>query len=212
MNTLIKFPDRAPAQSLPTDCTLVLEPVEAGLTPLSLIAQEVVEGWLDGVLVLTQQGTIVYSNRCARQICQQLVPSSPPSEIPHQVWRICEALIDSREVFPEHRVVLDDDIATATVTIRVRARWVDRLDIDQPYLLVTLEDRSQSLKNVAIAEARKYHLTPREAEVWLLRRANRTYKAIAAELHIAIDTVKKHIKNIHAKRDATRWAEEGVEG
>ncbi|NJN86113.1 MAG: helix-turn-helix transcriptional regulator [Leptolyngbyaceae cyanobacterium SL_7_1] len=175
---------------------------------LPRFAQEVMEGWLDGVLVLTQQGAIVYSNSYARQMCQQLMPSSRLDGIPTQVWRICKALMDSQTVFPAHRVVLDDDITTKTLHIRIRTRWLERPDRHQPYLLVTLEDRFQSLQNVATSEARKYNLTPRESEVWLLRRANRTYKSIAAELHIAIDTVKKHIKSIHAKRDASQWAED----
>jgi DNA-binding CsgD family transcriptional regulator len=65
-----------------------------------------------------------------------------------------------------------------------------------------LEDQHQVNKVRAIAEARKYGLTDREAQVWLLKRTGHSYKSIAAQLYIAEDTVKKHIKSIHAKRDA----------
>jgi DNA-binding CsgD family transcriptional regulator len=50
-------------------------------------------------------------------------------------------------------------------------------------------------------EVDQYGLTPRQAEVWLLRRANYTYKEIAAELYISLNTVKKHMKDIQAKRE-----------
>ena len=59
-----------------------------------------------------------------------------------------------------------------------------------------------------MAEAQKYNLTERETQVWVLKRAGYTYKVIAAKLHIAEDTVKKHIKSIHAKRDGAEWLEE----
>ncbi len=70
-----------------------------------------------------------------------------------------------------------------------------------------LEDRYQSTQNLAIAEVDKYRLTRREAEVWLLRRANYSRKDIAAELCISLDTVKKHLKNIHAKQEMTLYME-----
>jgi DNA-binding CsgD family transcriptional regulator len=47
-----------------------------------------------------------------------------------------------------------------------------------------------------------------EAEVWLLRRRHYTLKEIATELSISINTVKKHLKNIHAKREAVLYMEE----
>jgi len=40
----------------------------------------------------------------------------------------------------------------------------------------------------------------RREDVWLLRRANHSYEEIAAKLYIAVNTVKRHLKSIHAKR------------
>ena len=34
----------------------------------------------------------------------------------------------------------------------------------------------------------------------MLRRANRTYDEIARELYITVNTVKRHLKSIYAKR------------
>ncbi len=70
-------------------------------------------------------------------------------------------------------------------------------------IVVTLEDCNSSSQNIAIADAKKYGLTKREAEVWLLRYANLPYKEIAQHLYITINTVKKHIKNIYAKQQVS---------
>lgn len=174
------------------------------------LMQTVLDGFMDGVLILSEHGKLIYGNSCAHRICCRLLPeASSLTAVPQQIWRICEALLDSRSVFPDRTIIIEDEIAIGTTScIRIRARWIDLSDANRPYLSITLEDRQESLHNTAIAEARKYNLTPREAEVWRLRKANCTYKAIAAELHIAIDTVKKHLKNIHAKREAFMWANE----
>jgi DNA-binding CsgD family transcriptional regulator len=50
------------------------------------------------------------------------------------------------------------------------------------------------------AEQKRFHLTNREAEVWLLLKREYSYQAIATTLHISLNTVKTHIRNIHAKR------------
>ena len=71
-----------------------------------------------------------------------------------------------------------------------------------------LEDRKQSVENTANTEVDKYGLTAREADVWFLYRANYTYKEIAAQLHISLNTVKKHMKNIHAKQETVLHMED----
>jgi DNA-binding CsgD family transcriptional regulator len=71
-----------------------------------------------------------------------------------------------------------------------------------PRVLVTLEDRGQSIENLAIADMKKFELTDREGQVWQLRLAGRSYREIAAELYITDNTVKKHIKSILSKRRA----------
>jgi DNA-binding CsgD family transcriptional regulator len=103
---------------------------------------------------------------------------------------------------------IEDEIKTdESGAIRIRAWWLESSLMDQPHLFVTLENQHQSAEDRARVEARRYRLTDRETQVWSLRRAGYSYKAIAAELHIAEDTVKKHIKSIHAKRDAIEWSD-----
>ncbi len=66
--------------------------------------------------------------------------------------------------------------------------------------MLTLEDRHQAMRNMAIEESERYGLTPREKEVWVLHRMVLTYKQAASELHITPNTVKKHMKSIYVKQ------------
>lgn len=170
----------------------------------------IIEGFVDGVLILTRQGNWIHANESARRICNLLTPERFHNNlVPRQLWQICESLIESRELFPEERMIIEAEIDMKSAGIfRTRVRWLEIDENDAPYLLVTIEDRKLSTQNTAIAEAKKYDLTPREAEVWLLRRANYSYKEIAAKLYITLNTVKKHMKNVYAKQQATLWSED----
>ncbi len=94
----------------------------------------------------------------------------------------------------------DEIVIDKSTILRVRVRWLDLDKVNTSCLLITIENRYESLKNTALAEVKQYDLTQREGEIWLLHRSNYTYKEIAEQLYITINTVKKHMKNIHAKR------------
>ncbi len=169
------------------------------------LLQAVLEGFIDGVLILTDQGEWIHANDCARRICRQLTQGvSQTDRVPQEIWRVCKSLIDNLNRYPNKPVMVEDEITTAAAaSYRLRAQWLNLDMMQRPCLLVTLEDRLQSIRSAAIAESRRYRLTPREIEVWLRYRANYSYKEIAEELFITCNTVKKHMKNIHAKRQAT---------
>lgn len=160
----------------------------------------VLEGLVDGILILSSNGDLVYANTPASQICQQFDAEPYPIE----VWRSCEALIESRQWYGDRSLVIESELITEkNQTYRIRVQWLkfDQQDSDM-YLLVRLEDQQRSLQSLAVTEAKKYGLTPREAEVWFLKRCNLSRKEIAARLYITIDTVKKHLGNIQSKRQA----------
>lgn len=177
------------------------------------LLQGVMESLIDGIMLLTDQGELLFANGCAQRICHQLTEKLTEnlsrSSVPRQVWRSCQALINGQHEFPEHSVIIEDEIKIEKATaIRLRAQWLQLNTVDRPCLLVTLEDRQQSAQYKAIAEAQRYRLTERETQVWMLKQSGQTYRAIAAKLHIAEDTVKKHIKSIHSKREGVEWLEE----
>ncbi|MEA5596348.1 helix-turn-helix transcriptional regulator [Rivularia sp. UHCC 0363] len=165
------------------------------------LMQAVIESFLDGIFILTIQGDLVHANERARNICQQL-GGIDTNRVPDEVQRICQSLIESHQLFPNQNISIESEIETHTsVKIRIRVRWLQTNQNNDKYLLVTLEDRKQTNQIMAISEAKKYGLTERESQVWLLRRANYSYQEIAHELYITINTVKKHLKNIYAKQE-----------
>jgi DNA-binding CsgD family transcriptional regulator len=194
MNSLINAPEK-------TDRFVhtLKHQLASGLKPTLL--QEAIECFMDGILLLTSAGEWVHGNYYARQVCCQLAQSlAQPDRVPQQIWLVCQALVKNRQQGSSTSVI-EAEITTPTChTIRVRAGWLAAENSKSPFLLVTLEDRHQSIHNKAIAEVQQYHLTPREAEVWLLYQDNYSYKEIAAKLYITINTVKRHMKSIHAKR------------
>ena len=164
--------------------------------------QVIIEGLVDGVLVLTQQGEWVYANECGRQICHQISPEqSQQNFVPPAIWHVCELLIDHLDPFAEKEIVINNEIKlTNSANFRIRVRWLVLEESVCPYLLVTIEDQHQARKMQAMADAQKYRLTRREAEVWSLHQSKLSYKEIADKLYITLNTVKKHIKNIYAKQ------------
>lgn len=164
--------------------------------------ETVLEGFVDGILVVNDHGETLYSNTLARKICHQLNTNTPPvHNLPGEVWRACQALIENRELYAKQTIVLESLVTLPATTIRIRVQWLE-LSAQTNLLLVRLEDQQQMLRALAIAESQQYGLTKREAEVWLLRRLGCSYKAIAGQLCITLDTVRKHLKNIYAKRQS----------
>ncbi|AFZ04439.1 helix-turn-helix transcriptional regulator [Calothrix sp. PCC 6303] len=162
--------------------------------------QEVIEGLQDGIIIISETGKVIHANSNAKSICNNL-SLFDFQDLPSPIWRLCESLIESQNLFPLDSFILSDEITiNINTVIRIRVRWMNLEQIRYPCILVTMENRSESIKNAAIAEAKKYELTTREAEVWFLYRANYSYKQISDQLYITINTVKKHMKNIHAKR------------
>jgi DNA-binding CsgD family transcriptional regulator len=164
--------------------------------------QTVLDSLVDGVAIFSDRGELVHANQRACSLCEQFSLNSTQScTIPEAIWRICQTLIDGRQLFPNQPLALESEVVVPDSTVvRLRGRWFCWTDSESPYLLVTLEDRRQSLQQQAIADAQKYGLTPREAEVWSLRCARYSYKDIAAKLYISENTVKKHLKNVNVKR------------
>ncbi len=164
--------------------------------------ENVIEELLDGILVLTEQRELVHANECARRILRILNRGkSQVSLVPQEIWHVCQTLIESRNLFPgQHWLVETKIFIDSTVTFNVKARWIKLPPFETPCLLLLIRDQYQSIKAIANEEALKYGLTERESEIWLLHRANYTYKQISTELYITPNTVKKHMKSIHVKQ------------
>jgi DNA-binding CsgD family transcriptional regulator len=193
----------------------------------SAFTQAVIEGFIDGIIVVTTNGEVIQFNHRAAQLCPTLNQSHSikhsfnhsdnfePFVFSAAIWRVCEALIESNELFANQKLIPESEVLMNSTIIRIRSQWLtinatnaasmfDQVKhsshSSQSYILVTLEDRSQALQNLARTDIQKHSLTPREGEIWQLRLLGKSYREIAAQLYITEHTVKKHIRNILAKR------------
>lgn len=178
---------------------------EAVVEPISLLSV-LVDALPKGLIVLSQDRTIVYWNQNAKRLCQKLSTAQRYwSLLPTIVSDLCEQVLASRGGYEP---MLLEYQTPERSSFRLTASWLsqaagDSLDfaIDlQTYILVTVEDRDEVLRQDIQVEQKKFQLTNREAEVWLLLKQEYSYQAIAKALHISLNTVKTHIRNIHAKR------------
>jgi RNA polymerase sigma factor (sigma-70 family) len=161
----------------------------------------VLEGFVDGILVLTENGTCVHSNQKGRALCRDLSDGDSTNFLPPSLEAMCRHLLESREFYPETLLVLTQEFTSrAGHQIRARIQWLELPAATSVYLLMSLENQTRAAHSSAMLEAVQYNLTPRERAVWVLRRANRTYDEIAQELYITVNTVKRHLKSIYAKR------------
>jgi ATP/maltotriose-dependent transcriptional regulator MalT len=167
------------------------------------LAQGTIDSLLDGILILTEQQELIYANAGARRVLEMLnsTASNTPLSIPQEIWHLCQSLIHSRHLFPKQHWLIESDIYTHDATnVHICVRWLKVENRSEACLLLTVEDRRQAIKSIAIDECETYGLTRREKEVWLLHRNHYTYKQIAIELCITPNTVKKHMRSIHAKK------------
>ena len=168
------------------------------------LLQAVLEGYLDGVMILTEQGKSFYANQYARQIFQQFSSSSSDfTSLPNPIQKIFLSLLESRKLFPDKNMIIENEFTLdQTACFRIRGRWFELNKGEPLYIFITVEDLQKSSQNIADYNANKYGFTDREAEVWSLRLANYSYKEIAQQLYITTNTVKKHMKNIYAKQQS----------
>ncbi|MEO0770448.1 MAG: helix-turn-helix transcriptional regulator [Cyanobacteria bacterium J06649_4] len=158
----------------------------------------------DGFIIASQTGDIHQINQPAERICDLLHESSSKTQdnqLPNEIWSVCQTALNNQDVLSFSKIGFDAEIILPNLgTVRIR---VQNISIAQaPCLLIVLEDRQQTIRNKALSDAALYGLTERETEVWQMRIRGAAYKEISTALWISIDTVKKHVKNINAKKQS----------
>ena len=164
--------------------------------PVSIL-RAVLGNLQDGFIIADHTGAIEQINLPGERICDLL--NAKESQLPAEIWQICRPAIQNKDVLSFEKVGIDADIILPNIgTVRIR---VQNINISQqPFLLIVLEDRQQTIRNKAISDAALYGLTEREREIWQMRLRGDAYKEIATTLWISVDTVKKHVKNVLAKQ------------
>jgi DNA-binding CsgD family transcriptional regulator len=177
-------------------------PAEAQQRPEFSLLSAVLEGFTDGVLIVDKDGTCIHHNQEGQALCKLFKAQlNQTGKVPACLWAICQHLIEGRNLFPDQSIVLTQTLnCPQGRSIRAKVQWLKLPTSQEPYLLIFLEDEFRATQTTALLESLQYNLTPREKDVWLLKRANHSYEEIAKQLFIAVNTVKRHIKSIYAKR------------
>ncbi len=192
------------------------------VSDLSVIWANVLELLQQGVIVTSRHLKPVYANAKAKELCQHLTDTeATTAELPLVVSEICHRLL-RENVSTNHPLVMECQSVMGQ-TMRISARWLpagmagldgncpkvladDKESLSgtnvyrQAYILVMLENCYDQLREELRIEQKKYDLTEREAEIWMLLRQEYTYQEIARMLQISLNTVKTHVKNVYAKR------------
>lgn len=168
------------------------------------VVEEALTKLTNGILLITEGNQLLYANDCACRILRQINQERQLSEgIPKEIRYLCNSIAEVRRQFPgQHWIMKTKICISSSVTFSVTARYMKLDSLGKSCIVLEMKDQYQLIKSIAIDEAKQYGLTDRETEIWMLQRANYTYKQIAAELFIAPNTVKKHMQNIHLKQKA----------
>lgn len=188
----------------------------SAISDLDLILSSLVESLQQGVLVVSRNLRPVYWNVRAKRLCRTLVGTEfSLSELPVTVSEVCHRLIKGNR--PTNQPLVMECQVSDAQTIRITVRWLNLLSSHKtagsvtsdstPYILVFLENCSEALREELRIERKKYDLTEREAEVWMLLRQEYTYQEIAKMLQISLNTVKTHVKNAYAKKRSCQGKE-----
>ena len=195
MNTL--FSSRSAPSTAPLHPAALTSAQAAALENTSL------ETHVGSVLVFTEDGTLIYATENLPDRLKKLLASAEPGVIPQEILLICQMLKQCRSRFPSQNWAMEFDIFTKdAIALRIRSRWLKLEGFDQPCILLIVEDHQQMMQDIVLDEVQGWGLTPREQEVWLHHQAGCTYSQIAEQLFITINTVKKHMRSVYAKRRA----------
>lgn len=170
----------------------------------------ILETLMDGVMIVNADGEILQANHKATTLCDRLFVEEPTpkyvhqtTQLPQAIQSVLNALLENHRLFPGQRILPEFEVYLNDRTpLRIRGQFLDipRSNSDVPYVLITIENRQESLRSVAIGDAQRFGFTERETEVWHLRLLGHSYREIATMLFITENTVRKHVKNVLAKR------------
>ncbi|MGI0493745.1 LuxR C-terminal-related transcriptional regulator [Alkalinema pantanalense CENA528] len=183
---------------------LQFDPLQIKFDPLQSM---LVESMREGILLISDTLEPTYLNRKAKELNRRLWNGrSSFTPLPPILSNISRRLFQEGSSTDEPFIL--DYPVNEELTIRIRACLLtDRRmpgvhgePCDRSYVLVFLEDRNDRLAEDLKIEKQQYDLTERETEVLRLLRHAYSYQNIAETLHISLNTVKFHVKNIHSKK------------
>lgn len=170
----------------------------------------VFETWLDamfpcqGFILFSPNGEPIRSSPYARKLCQAMQQERGEdqlSRIPSHIAHLTRCLIESRQLFPENRIQLQDEVLLEDNSrVHIQAEWITLAAQQWSCILINLKNLSEAAYQQAATDARRYHFTDREEEIWAHLLLGLSNVEIGQELFISVNTVKQHRKSIRRKQ------------
>jgi len=98
-----------------------------------------------------------------------------------------------------NQIILTLIVLTFTLTLLSRPHSIRRLLLNQQNFIESFSTENQDLFESLDDFCREYALSDRESEVLGILITGKTYRMIATDLFISLDTVKTHIRSIYRK-------------
>jgi DNA-binding CsgD family transcriptional regulator len=159
----------------------------------------------EGVIVISNQLSILYIDQKAKELSQVLPENQTHgdnlttiiSEMAYQFSKKSD--MTSESIVKDYHLSEQHSLRMRTVSLLTkREHWSN--EIEEPWMIIFIEDPHEHFLSELKIEQEKYGLTDREADVYSLLLQSRSYKDIARELGISLNTVRFHIKNINFKK------------
>ncbi len=148
-----------------------------------------------GIIILTKDYALVYANKKAEEICQDICPSKKIEDSVKQLaYQLCE------------NTTLDWHISSSGLSLKHKAYFFHLSStaissiyggIDTVYV-IHISPKATNKRTLSTCLT-KYKLTGREEEIIYLLQKGLTNQEIAQELYISKHTVKTHMENIFKK-------------
>ncbi|MBE9070484.1 helix-turn-helix transcriptional regulator [Leptolyngbya cf. ectocarpi LEGE 11479] len=169
------------------------------------------EAFSEGILVFDLSGALLYVNEAACGLLKQATSTYEQQRLlEREIRALYRLMVEQSTDRIEAQTSLDEIplrsveaevMLSLNMQLRIHVRRFQVCTYPDEMVWVRLEDRQQLSRARALLESRWYGLSEREGEVWQLRQAGFTYAEVAQRLFITVNTVKKHVRNIRAKRE-----------
>ncbi|MEO0377745.1 MAG: LuxR C-terminal-related transcriptional regulator [Cyanobacteria bacterium P01_A01_bin.17] len=165
------------------------------------------DSFAEGLLVYSLKGELLHANHMAYEVIQGSEEvSGYIATLGKEVENLFELFVRQLNGENLNTTFLVSDVELSkTQAFQLRARYFQVAVVcPEPMIWISIEDQHKAQQAKAFVEAQKYGLSEREREVWQLRIAGYSYLEVAKLLFISINTVKRHLKNIHLKIERYR--------
>jgi DNA-binding CsgD family transcriptional regulator len=154
-----------------------------------------------GVMVVASDLQLIFRNLKAKEICQEFLQET--SNLPKRILEACELFMTDNELYQSDPFVLECYPSQGR-KFHIQISWMDQSLLEplpqQAYMLVVIKDCYEDLMVKTRRAQKRYGLTDREAQIWMMLRLDCSYQEIADRFAISLNTVKTHVKNINVKR------------